>query len=301
MNNFTTLTVYLGSSGLARDVFQKAAAEFGALIGASGRKLVYGGMDAGLMGELAAAALKQGAHVTGIIPRRLKDIQRVMENLSETVFVEDLWDRKKRMFQKADAIIVLPGGYGTLDEAMEVLYWAKLGLHTKPLVLVNIEKYWNPIIDYLQGLPDFDPRFLIVVDRPADVFPALGKWQTPPAVPEPERYPHFEDEICRGTADSLIIDVATIENTYYAACALGLKQLLRHARPIGFLNTNSQFDTLLKWFEHASAEKFITAKCLKLYAAGDEETKLRQLLKTQAPVDIDLHKEKWGERREKPR
>ena len=143
MNSIETLTVYLGSSGHARPIFKNAAIELGRLIGESSKRLVYGGMDAGLMGLLAIAALEAGAHVTGIIPRKLKDSERILKNLSDTVMVEDLWDRKKRMFKQADAIISLPGGYGTLDESLEMLYWAALNLHNKPLVLVNIEGYWD--------------------------------------------------------------------------------------------------------------------------------------------------------------
>jgi uncharacterized protein (TIGR00730 family) len=111
-------------------------------------------MDAGLMGIIARAALEAGAHVTGIIPRRIQDSERIMPGLSETVMVDDLWDRKKRMFLKSEAVLVLPGGFGTFDEALEVLYWGSLGLHAKPLVLINIEGYWNEAISYLQTLPD---------------------------------------------------------------------------------------------------------------------------------------------------
>src|SRR5690606_31937137 len=110
-NPYNTLTVYLGSSGHARSVFKEAAAELGRLIAAHGKKLVYGGMDAGLMGILATAALDNGGHVTGIIPQKLKDSERILTNLSETVLVQDLWERKSLMFKRADAILALPGGF----------------------------------------------------------------------------------------------------------------------------------------------------------------------------------------------
>ena len=302
MNTLKTLTVYLGSSGHARPVFKNCATDLGRLIGQSGKKLVYGGMDAGLMGLLASAALEEGGHVTGIIPRKLKDSERILTNLSETVMVEDLWDRKKRMFRIADAIISLPGGFGTMDESLEMLYWADLGLHNKPLVLVNIEGYWDELISYLKTLPDFDERFLIVVDTVDDVMPALQAHEPLPAPSEePDHYPHFEDEICRSTDEPIVIDRASVENSYYAICALGLKQLHKHKRAVGFLNTDGCFDGLLSWIEKAAKETFITQHCLELFTVGTDEAALREELRTQQYVEIDLHNAKWGERRKEKR
>ncbi len=297
-SNISTVTVYLGSSGHAKEVFQDSALEFGRIIGKQKKKLVYGGMDAGLMGQVAMGALHAGAHVTGIVPQKLKDSERILQGLSETILVGDLWERKKRMFLAADAIIALPGGFGTLDEALEILYWAALDLHKKPLVLVNIEGYWDLIIEFLKPLQDFDARYLIVVDTAKDVFPALEQWQAPPEVIKlAESYPHFETEIVRVTEDSILIDKASVENAYYAVCALGLKQLAKHNRAIGFLNAGGQFDALLQWFLLAHKEHFITDKCLQLYSATADEKTLRELLSKQAPVAINLHAEKWGERR----
>ncbi len=209
--------------------------------------------------------------------------------------VEDLWDRKKRMFRAADAIITLPGGYGTADEALEVLYWGNLGLHNIPLVLVNIEGYWDDFISYLKTLPDFDPRFLIVVEHIEDVIPALKSY-TPPPTPaeEPDHFPHFEDEIARDTKEPILIDKASVENSYYAICALGLKQLHKHKRAIGFLNEDAEFDGLLKWIDTAAQEKFITRNCLKLFTIGTNEAALRKELRTQTYIEIDLHEAKWG-------
>ena len=295
MNNIKTLTVYLGSSGHARPVFKDCATDMGRIIGESGYDLVYGGMDAGLMGLLAKAALAAGGNVTGIVPRKLADIERMLEGLNETIIVEDLWDRKKRMFTIADAVVTLPGGFGTMDEALEVLYWGKLGLHNKPLVLVNIEGYWDDMITYLQSLPDFDERFLIVVDGVEDVIPALKNYDALPSVETPDRLPHFEDEIARETNEPILIDIPSVENSYYAICALGLKQLHKHKRAIGFLNQNGKFDGLLKWIELAAKETFITPNCLKLFTTGTEEEALREALKNQEYIEIDLHANKWGQ------
>jgi uncharacterized protein (TIGR00730 family) len=297
MNNIKTLTVYLGSSGHARPVFKTAAETLGRLIGSSGKALVYGGMDAGLMGILALNALQAGGHVTGIVPRKLQDSERILGNLSQTILVNDLWDRKKQMFLMADATITLPGGFGTLDESLEMLYWAGLNYHRKPLVLVNIEGYWTPIVQYLKTLPDFNARYLIVVDTVEEAIPALNIWAIPGGdFKTPEHLPHFEDEISRSTSEPIFIDHATLENSYYVICALGLKQLGKHTRAIGLFNKDGQFDDLQKWFLRAAEETFITPKCLKLYAIDDQEERLREALKAQINVEIDLHREKWGPR-----
>lgn len=295
MHDLRTLTVYLGSSGHARPVFKHAAEKLGRLIGESGLDLVYGGMDAGLMGLIAVNALSAGGKVTGIVPRKLQDSERILKNLTETVLVEDLWQRKKMMFERADAVITMPGGFGTADEMLEVLYWGKLKLHTMPLVLVNTENYWADMIDYLYTLRDFDHRFLIVVNNVEDVIPALKEWDNPNISKQDGHFPHFEDEITRKTDDPIIIDKPSVENSYYAVCALGLKQLGKTQRHIGFLNTAGQFDHLIEWLRTAAKEHFITEKCLLLFDTDKDETKLRERLKAQPVVDIDLHKEKWGE------
>jgi len=297
MNNTDFLTVYLGSSGRARPVFKDSAQRLGAMIAERGKKLVYGGMDAGLMGILASAALAQGGHVTGIIPKKIKDSERILQGLSETVLVNELCERKKKMFLMASAVIALPGGFGTLDESLEILYWGHLGLHAKPLVLVNIAGYWDALLPYLRSLPDFDPRYLIVAETLEDIFPALDAWKPPVIAPvKIEHYPHFEDEIMRDTEEPIIVEKATIENTYYAICAMGLKQLGKHKRPIGLLNTEGQFDGLASWLRMAAQEMFITENCLKLFNVEQTETRLLEALKHQAFVEIDLHGAKWGKR-----
>ncbi|MCB1563016.1 MAG: TIGR00730 family Rossman fold protein [Alphaproteobacteria bacterium] len=295
MNNTQTLTVYLGSSGRARPVFKDAAAALGRLIAQNGKHLVYGGMDAGLMGILARTVLEHGGDVTGIIPRKIKDSERILGDLTETILVEELCERKKRMFLTADAVIALPGGFGTLDESLEILYWGALKLHAKPLILVDLEGYWSTLLPFIRAQSDFDPDFLITVGRLEDIFPALERWCPPTGInTDHNHYPHFEDEIMRGTDEPIIIDKPSIENAYFAVCALGLKQLGKHARPIGFLNTNGQFDGLLDWIRRAAEETFITEKCLKLYDAAKDKDTLKTLLSRQKPVYIDLHTEKWG-------
>ncbi|MDH5721949.1 MAG: TIGR00730 family Rossman fold protein [Alphaproteobacteria bacterium] len=295
MNNIKSLAVYLGSSGLCRDVFKETARKTGQIIGESNRELVYGGMDAGLMGIVASSSLEYGAHVTGIIPKSLKDSERVHPNLNETILVPDLWERKRLMFQRADVVIVLPGGFGTIDEALEALYWANLSLHKKPIVFVNIEGYWDHLIEFLKTLPDMPYNYYIEVSNTEQIIPKLESWKAPSIIIKSEiNYPHFEDDILRQDNKDLIIDNANIKNTYILATALGLKQLGKHNRPIGLLNDKGQFDLFLKWVRTAQNEHFITPKCTRLFSvAGSMET-LEEVLNTQKETKIDLHEEKWG-------
>lgn len=315
MKNIETLTVYLGSSGHADPVFQDSAVKLGQLIAQEQKHLVYGGMDAGLMGLLAQHCLQSGGQVTGIIPQKLKDSERILDNLSETILVQELWERKKRMFEMADAVVSLPGGFGTLDESLEVLYWGHLKRHNKPLILVNIESYWDDLITFIRACPDFDARYLVVVERPEDVFAALDNCVIPglngdlsPQQTDPRavagmtdvkeaHYPHFEDSIRRDTDEPIIIDKASVENAYYLICALGLKQLGKHHRHIGILNPDGVFDPLLNWFKRAAKETFITQKCLDLYDSDVDRDTLITKLDTQKDIEIDLHGEKWGERK----
>jgi hypothetical protein len=113
-------------------------------LAASGITLVYGGSHSGLMGEVAEAALRAGGRVEGIIPRHLLPNEDPFDEISELTVVDDMHTRKRLMFDKADAFCVLPGGLGTLDETFEILTWKQLGLHDKPVFLVNVDGYWTP-------------------------------------------------------------------------------------------------------------------------------------------------------------
>ena len=150
MSNIRRLCVYCGSSGAVEPQFREAASELGARLGAAGIELVYGGGRVGLMGLLADAALSASGKVTGVIPARLRDAEVAHTGLTELVVVDSMHDRKRLMAEKADAFAVLPGGIGTLDELFEIVSWKQLGLHDKPILLVDIGGYWAP----LRGLLD---------------------------------------------------------------------------------------------------------------------------------------------------
>lgn len=294
MVSFNNVTVYLGSSGRCRQIFKDKARETGALIGQSGKTLVYGGMDSGLMGIVASAALDSGAPVIGIIPKSLKDSERIHPNLTETILVQDLWDRKRKMFQRADAILVLPGGFGTIDEALEALYWADLGSHAKPVVFVNTENYWDDFLDYTKNLDGLRREYIIVADTPEDAFTKIQNWTQPIITGDPDNLPHFEEKILEQTNSPLIIDTASVATGYLFATAIGLKQLGRHQRHIGLLNTNGQFDGLMTWVETARREAFITERCPLLFSIDSTPEGLKEKLSVQPDFTIDLHKEKWG-------
>jgi uncharacterized protein (TIGR00730 family) len=137
-----------GSDPAAREVAQ----QLGGLLASKSIALVYGGGGVGLMGLVANAALKAGGRVVGVIPRFLLQREAGHPALSETVVVETMHERKLQMFERSDAFVVLPGGIGTLEELFEVLSWRTLGLHTKPIVIVDQGGYWQPLAALLRGV-----------------------------------------------------------------------------------------------------------------------------------------------------
>lgn len=144
------LCVFCGSSNRVASRFRDAATAFGHLIAERGDELVYGGGRVGLMGLVADAALERGARVTGIIPRFLMDLEVGHGAVSELVITESMHARKAEMYERADAFVVLPGGLGTLDETIEVLTWSQLRLSTKPVVLVDVDGYWQPLLALIE-------------------------------------------------------------------------------------------------------------------------------------------------------
>jgi uncharacterized protein (TIGR00730 family) len=145
MKKIRRLCVYCGSSGAVEARYREAASELGGRLAAAGIELVYGGGRVGLMGLLADAVLSASGKVTGIIPRRLLDAEVAHLGVSELVVVDSMHDRKRLMAEKADAFAVLPGGIGTLDELFEIVSWKQLELHDKPILLVDIDGYWEPL------------------------------------------------------------------------------------------------------------------------------------------------------------
>ncbi|MGF1446818.1 MAG: TIGR00730 family Rossman fold protein [Pikeienuella sp.] len=174
-----SLCLYCGSRNGTDPAHRAAAKRFGRAVAASGLRLVYGAGDYGLMGEAARAAQSAGAHVTGFIPRRLVDREVARTECDALVVTETMHERKALMLGNADAVVALSGGPGTLDELIEVLTWRNLGLHEKPVVLVNIAGYWDPLLALFRAMEAggfSDARFLAaltVVDSPEAAIAAL--------------------------------------------------------------------------------------------------------------------------------
>ncbi|MFC2967808.1 LOG family protein [Acidimangrovimonas pyrenivorans] len=140
-----SVCVYCGSRSGARPAYAEAARAVGALIAEEGWRLVYGAGDVGLMGEVARTAQTAGAQTFGVIPTHLMQREVGKRDLSTLVVTENMHERKKVMFMNSDAIVVLPGGAGSLDEFFEVLTWRQLGLHSRPILLLDVEGYWQPL------------------------------------------------------------------------------------------------------------------------------------------------------------
>jgi uncharacterized protein (TIGR00730 family) len=138
--------VFCGANAGNRSRFRDRARELGAALGRAGIGLVYGGSAGGLMGAVAGAAMREGAHVIGVIPRHLAEHDPIKVDLDECRLVDTMHERKSTMYDLADAFIALPGGFGTLDELFEIITWRKLGLHGKPVVLLNVEGYFDPLL-----------------------------------------------------------------------------------------------------------------------------------------------------------
>jgi uncharacterized protein (TIGR00730 family) len=149
MSGIRRICVYCGANAGARPAYAAAARRLGRLLGARGLGLVYGGGNVGLMGVLADAALAAGAEVLGVIPRALVARELGHQGITELRVVETMHERKAVMAELADAFVALPGGLGTLDELFEVMTWAQLGLHGKPIGLLEVEGFFAPLVAYL--------------------------------------------------------------------------------------------------------------------------------------------------------
>ena len=185
MTKISAVSVFCGSRFGDHPVYRRAAEELGALLAARGIRLVYGGGGIGLMGVLADAALAGGGRVTGVIPEFLVEHEVEKRDVTDLVVVDSMHARKTRMFDLSDGCVVLPGGLGTLDEAIEVITWKQLRLHEKPVVVVNIDGFWEPFLALVEAVvaggfahPAVRDLFT-AVDRIEQALPALE------AAPEP--------------------------------------------------------------------------------------------------------------------
>jgi hypothetical protein len=184
------ICVFCGSSPGARPEYEAAAVELGRLLASAGLGLVYGGAQVGLMGAIADTVVEAGGEAIGVIPRSLVDKEIAHTGVADLRVVGSMHERKALMVDLADGFVALPGGSGTLDELFEAFTWAQLGIHRKPIGLLNVSSYWTPLMAFLDHaveerflradhrdslLVDDDPRALL--DRLARYEPrAVDKW-----------------------------------------------------------------------------------------------------------------------------
>ncbi len=180
-NQLKSVCVYCGSSFGSDPSHEASATRLGQLIAESGLRLVYGGGSVGLMGTVATSALEAGGKVTGVIPRFLEKREVMLESLEDLIITNGMHERKHLMFEKSDAFIALPGGIGTLEEAVEMMTWAQLGQHRKPVVLANINGFWSPLLELFDHMraqsyirPDTEVPFM-VAKKVEDILPMLRK------------------------------------------------------------------------------------------------------------------------------
>ena len=146
-----SLTIYCSSSNNLDQKFLNLAEEIGNFLGQKKISIIYGGGNTGLMGKVSNVALKQGAKVIGIIPDFLKKGENINYNISQTIIVQTMSERKRILFEKGDAFLILPGGSGTIEEATEVISWKILGLHNKPIIIFNFQNYWQSLFDIYEN------------------------------------------------------------------------------------------------------------------------------------------------------
>ncbi|MGD7069721.1 TIGR00730 family Rossman fold protein [Acetobacter sp. AAB5] len=162
------VAVFCGSRMGAKPVYQQAAQETGKELAKAGIRLVYGGGANGLMGVVAHAVIQAGGSVTGVIPEFLKTREKMNEEVSELIVTDSMHTRKQIMFSRADAFWVLPGGFGTFEELLEILTWRQLKRHDKPIVLINVDGWGDKVVAMLdeavkQGFASVDARSLLSV------------------------------------------------------------------------------------------------------------------------------------------
>lgn len=173
------ICVYCGSSGRVSDLYKQAAIRAGQLLGQNDRTLVYGGGSVGLMGLVANATLESGGKAIGIIPSHIDKREIGHPNLTELHVVNSMHERKAMMVERSDGFVILPGGLGTMDEFFEIMTWRQLGLHDKPIVIVNVDGYWSPLIGLIDAMVkegfvrEGDRAAVKVIDNVEDMLDAL--------------------------------------------------------------------------------------------------------------------------------
>jgi uncharacterized protein (TIGR00730 family) len=179
MSKIKTVCVYCGSGPGTNPHFIEAAIALGKAIAEAGIRLVYGGGSIGLMGAVASSVLDHGGTVTGIIPDFLTARENALTRVQEMVVTPDMHERQRLMFERSDAVVALPGGIGTLEELVEQLTWQQLGRHSKPILIANIDGFWEPLLallTHMRATQFIRPSLAIDIlkaERVEDILPRL--------------------------------------------------------------------------------------------------------------------------------
>jgi uncharacterized protein (TIGR00730 family) len=179
MNQIKTVCVYCGSGPGTNPRFIEAAIGLGKALAENGIRLVYGGGSIGLMGAIAKSVLDHGGMVTGIIPEFLKARENALTRVQEMIVTPDMHERKRLMFERSDAFVALPGGIGTLEELVEQLTWQQLGRHSKPVLLANVDNFWEPLmalLAHMRATAFIRPTLTVEIlkaERVEDILPRL--------------------------------------------------------------------------------------------------------------------------------
>ena len=168
-----SICVFCGARMGNNPAFEQAARDLGDILAKNTWRLVYGAGDIGLMGTVANSTQAAGSTTFGVIPEHLMQVEVGKRDMDRFIITDDMHSRKKLMFINSDAVVLLPGGAGSLDEFFEVLTWAQLGLHNRPIIVANIEGYWQPMLTMLDhviasGFADADLRSLFCVAQTVD-------------------------------------------------------------------------------------------------------------------------------------
>jgi uncharacterized protein (TIGR00730 family) len=174
-----SLAVFCGSKNGNNPLYKQHTAELGQLMAKHNIRLIYGGGNVGIMGVIADEVMNNGGKVIGVIPRVLVDWERQHTSITELLVVDDMHIRKKKMYDLCDAALILPGGFGTLDELFEMVTWNQLSIHDKLIFILNSGGFYNHLIAHIRQMQEEDFLYeearkrLIVIDKPADLLSHL--------------------------------------------------------------------------------------------------------------------------------
>ena len=188
MNDFKAICVFCGGNAGTRPRYAEMAVAMGTELGTRKLALVYGGGSVGLMGQVAEAARDHGSPVVGIIPEHLTTKELMGHPIGELIVVATMHERKAQMAAKSDAFVAMPGGFGTLDELFEIVTWGQIGLHSKPIGLLNVDGFFDPLVSYIdhcvaEGFIRPQHRELVLMDDdPACLLDRLAAHQPPPGL-----------------------------------------------------------------------------------------------------------------------